>query len=100
MFHDAAGKPVATVPVTHVGQRAGVTMLALAEPIVAQRIRWRVTKLGSPHGTVGGAEIAFFVAGTPETEPRRIGIEAQTVQVIERQGGALVQPLKLIARSG
>jgi len=95
VFSDAAGKPVATAAVTHVGQRAGVTMLALAEPIVAQRVHWRVTKLGSPHGTVGGAEIAFFATGTSEPEPRGIIIEGQTVPVIERHGGALAQPLKL-----
>ena len=106
VFSDAAGKPLATAQVTHVNQRAGITFFALPGPVAAQRVRWRVTKLGSPHGTVGGAEIEFFAAGQPESSPRGIGIEARTVQMIDRKnvGGAsaprpsapaLVQPLRV-----
>ena len=62
---------------------------------MAQRVRWHVTKLGSPYGTVGGAEIKFFSASEPEAVPRGIGIAARTVQVIERKNGSLVQPLKV-----
>ena len=95
IFSDAAGKTVATAQVTHVNQRAGVTFFAPPKPVLAQRVRWRVTKLGSPHGTVGGAEIAFFAAGESEPVPRGVGIEARTMQIIERKAGALVQPLRV-----
>ncbi|MFA5191449.1 MAG: discoidin domain-containing protein [Verrucomicrobiia bacterium] len=106
VFSDAAGKPLATAQVTHVNQRAGITFFALPGPVTAQRVRWRVSKLGSSHGTVGGAEIEFFAAGQPESSPRGIGIEARTVQMIDRKnvGGAsaprpsapaLVQPLRV-----
>ena len=95
VFSDAAGKTLAKAQVTHVCQRAGITFFALAEPVAAQRVRWRVTQLGSPHGTVGGAAIEFFAAGQPEPSPRGIGIEARTVQIIERKDGKLVQPLKV-----
>ena len=95
VFSDAAGKPLGKAQVTHVSQRAGVTFFALPEPVTAQRVRWQVTKLGSPHGTVGGAEIEFFAASQPEPTPRGIGIEARTVQIIERKGGALAQPLRV-----
>ena len=106
VFSDAAGKPRATAQITHVNQRGGITFFAVAQPVMAQRVRWRVTKLGSPHGTVGGAEIEFFAAGDPEPSPRGIGIEARTVQIIERKNmegasaprpskPALVQPLRV-----
>ncbi|MCX6899129.1 MAG: glycosyl hydrolase-related protein [Verrucomicrobia bacterium] len=94
-FSDAAGRLLGKAQVTHVNQRAGVTFFALPEPVNAQRVRWRVTKLGSPHSTVGGAEIEFFAASKPEPSPRGIGIEALTVQMIDRKAGALVQPLRV-----
>ena len=95
IFSNAEGKPLATVQVPHVNRRAGVTFFALPDPVVAQRVRWHVTKLGSPHGTVGGAEIKFFTADEAEAAPRGIGIAAHAVQVIERQNSTLVQPLKV-----
>ncbi|OHE82855.1 MAG: hypothetical protein A2107_13160 [Verrucomicrobia bacterium GWF2_62_7] len=106
VFSDATGKRLTTAQVTHVNQRSGVTFFALPQPVTAQRVRWQVTKLGSPHGTVGGAEIEFFAASKPEPSPRGIGIEARAVQIIDRRnvGGAsaprpsaseLVQPLRV-----
>ncbi|MBM3892404.1 MAG: discoidin domain-containing protein, partial [Verrucomicrobia bacterium] len=106
VFSDAAGKRISTAQVTHVNQRAGVTFFALPGPVTAQRVRWRVTKLGSPHTCVGGAEIEFLAAGKPEPTPSGIGIEARRAPVIDRQnvGGAsaprpsvseLVQPLRV-----
>jgi alpha-mannosidase len=96
IFNNAEGKPLATVQVPHVNRRGGVTFFVLPQPVAAQHVRWHVTKLGSPYGTVGGAEIKFFSAGEPEAAPRGIGIAARTVQVIERQNGSLVQPLKVM----
>jgi len=92
VFSDAAGKPLGTAQVTHVNQRAGVTFFALPQPVTAQRVRWQVTKLGSPHACVGGAEIEFFAAGQPEPVPIRVGIAARTVQIIDRKN---TQPLRV-----
>jgi len=97
-FLDAAGAVVATVPVKHVSLRGGVTCVVLPSPISAQRVRWQVTGLGSPHGTVGGAEIAFYTAGKTESLPWAIALEPRSLQVVERQGTALVQPLKVTIR--
>jgi hypothetical protein len=95
VLSDGEGKALGTVGVTHVNQRGGVTLFALAEPVTAQRVRWRVTRLGSIHGTVGAAEIAFFTAGEPEATPSGITLEARGVPVLERQGGALLQPVRV-----
>jgi len=92
-FLDAAGAVVGTMPVKHSNQRGGVTTLTLPSPVTARRVRWQVTGLGSGHGTVGGAEIAFFRAGQSETLPRAITLEARTPQMVERRGAALVRPL-------
>lgn len=95
VFMDESGKPLAAVPVAHVNARAGVTFAALPEPVTARRVRWRVTRLGSQHGCAGGAEIEFFAASEPEVAPRGIGIDARVVQVIDRKGDSLVQPLRV-----
>ena len=95
-FLDETGQVVATVPVTHVDQRAGVTFLALPSPVTAQRVRWRITGLGAGHGTVGGAEIAFFKAGQTESAPTGLTLEATALQLLERKGSGLVQPVKVI----
>ena len=94
-FLDEAGTALASVPVQHVNQRAGVTYHALPEPVVARRVRWQVTKLGSHYSTVGGAELAFYAAGEAERMPQGIGIEAQAVAIIERQAEGQVQPLRV-----
>ena len=94
-FLDAAGNPLTTLKVPHLNQRGGVTAIALPEPVTAQRVRWRVTKLGGGHGTVGGAEIAFLGAGEPEGTPSALTIEAQTSPVVERHGDALQQSLRV-----
>ncbi len=94
-FLDGSGSVVATLPVTHVNQRAGVTVFVLPAPVTAQRVRWRVTGLGSRLTTVGGAEIAFFKAGQTEATPRGLTIQTQAPQLLQRQGGRLVEPLEV-----
>jgi len=94
-FLDDSGNIISTVPVKHVNQRGGVTFLALPAPVSAQRVRWQVTELGSQYGTVGGAEIAFFNTGQAESAPRGITIESRAPQMLEREGAALVRPLKI-----
>jgi alpha-mannosidase len=94
-FLDGSGSVVGTVPVRHVNQRGGVTILTLPSPVTAQRVRWQVTGLGSHYGTVGGAEIAFFTAGEKESLPRGITVETRAPQLVERAGAELVRPLKV-----
>src|ERR1035437_8255998 len=94
-FLDGCGSVVSKVPVKHVNQRGGVTVLTLPAPVTARRVRWQVTGLGAGYGTVGGAEIAFFTAGETESLPRGITIESRAPQLLEREGAALIRPLKV-----
>ena len=52
--------------------------------------------MGAGLATVGGAEIAFFSAGKPESQPAATTLEVRAPQLLERQGAALVQSLKVI----
>lgn len=96
IFLDSDGKPTQTIPVTHVDKPAGVTFFVLPNPVSAQRLRWRVTKLGPKNfGTVGGAEITFFAAGAPEPTPARDTIEARVSPLLQKDAGPGVQTIKL-----
>jgi hypothetical protein len=97
LFSDVADfkTPLATVKVKHVAEPGATTFAAFA-PVTARYVRWQVTAV--PPGrsrNVGGKSIAFFAAGEPVKTPNGIGIEARTVQIIERKDGKLVQPLKV-----
>jgi alpha-mannosidase len=95
IFLDAAGQILSTVPVTHVNRSGGVTTLIFSTPVIAHRVRWHITGLGSPFSTVGGAGIAFFTSSEAESAPERITIRARQVQLLEGKGNGLVQPLKV-----
>lgn len=87
---------VVKVPITHVNRRAGVTFVALPEPVLARHVRWRVTELGPDrYGTVGGAEIAFFTSGEPEAAPSGIGLEVQAPSILKKKGDGLVRPIQV-----
>jgi hypothetical protein len=92
-FSDESGKPVTAVEIQHVNQRGGITFKVLPAPIIAQRARWQVTRLGSGPGTVGGAELAFFSTGLTDAVPVGISIQARAVQLLEYRNSALIQPL-------
>ncbi len=94
-FLDTSGAVVSTVPVKHVNQRGGVSCAVLPSPVTARRARWRVTGLGSQHGTVGGAEIVFLAAGKRESLPGGATLEVQAPQLAERGGQGLVRPMKV-----
>ena len=95
-FTDSAGRVVARESVRHVNQRGGETFFVLPQPVTAQRVRWRVTALGPQgYGTVGGAEIGFFTAGKAEAAPRSLSVTAKVLPLLERQGTALVQLVKI-----
>src|SRR5436190_11041722 len=92
-FSDENGKTILTVEIKHVNQRKGTTLKVLPSPVTAQRARWRVSQLGTDLGTVGGAEVAFFTTGTTDAAPVAVTIQAEPLQLLEYQNGALVQPL-------
>ena len=60
-------------------------------------MRWQVTSvLPGRSPNVGGQSIEFFAAdGEPEATPAGIGIDVQTLPIIERQADAAVQPLRV-----
>lgn len=92
-FLNAAGQTVATQPVRHVNRRAGETFFVLPAPVTAQRVRWRITALGSRYSTVGGAEIEFFAAGDPEPTLARDTLAIKALPFL-RQADA-TQPVRV-----
>ncbi|MGE5610505.1 MAG: glycoside hydrolase family 38 C-terminal domain-containing protein [Bacillota bacterium] len=96
VFLDGEGRVMGTVPVTHVNKRGGETFLTLSTPISAQRVRWHVTKLGQADlRAVGGAEIAFFAAGDPETSCTRDRIETRISPLLRKDGVLGVQSTRI-----
>ena len=86
---------VATVKVRHVDE-PGATTFAAFTPVNARYVRWQVTSvLPGRSRNVGGQGIEFFTAGPAEASPHGLEIDARTVQVVERQGNGLLQPLKI-----
>ena len=71
-FLDSAGAVVRTLAVKHTNTRGGETFLLLTNPVTAQRVRWRVTKITSRiFNAVGGAEMGFFRTELREPRPKR-----------------------------
>ena len=97
VFSDAADfqNVLAKVPIRHVDE-VGATTFAAFPPVTARYVRWQVTSvLPGRSPNVGGQAIEFFAAGPAEPRPSGIGIEGRTVQIVERQGDNLFQPLKV-----
>jgi len=95
VFVDANGIEVATVPVTHVNQRGGETFAVFPKPVTAQRVKWRVTKLGpQDYGTVGGAEIGFYAAGPAESRPARDTVQVKAAPIVRETATGSVQTLR------
>jgi alpha-mannosidase len=93
---DEGGREQGRVVVTHVNRKGGVTFQAFERPVEVRRVRWQVRKLGPQnYGTVGGAEIAFYGAGDPQSLPTGVKIEARALSLAERRDGELVQPLRV-----
>ena len=96
VFMDHSGAIVGREQIQHKNKRGGVTFCAFSSPIIAQNVRWRITKLGPDrHGTVGGAEISFYTKGEPEKLPLGIRMEAQTFSIVYGKADIQNQPLKL-----
>src|SRR5579859_1280026 len=95
-FMDEAGNALSSLAVKHINERGGVTFFVFPSPVMARKVRWQVTELGSGLSTVGGAEIAFFTTWANEAEPRGIEIESRSLQLRERNGEVQTQPLKVL----
>lgn len=95
-FLDDANKELLRLGVKHVNERAGVTFFTFPSTVVARKVRWQVTELGTGLGTVGGAEISFYTSGPAEDQPRAITIGSREIQLREKNGEAQTQPLKLL----
>jgi hypothetical protein len=86
-------RPVATVKVKHVNQRAGVTFAAFA-PVTARYVRWKVTAAGR-HGCLGGKEITFYAAGPREKQPSRVALRLAGVPTVLATSAGRVQPVRV-----
>ena len=96
VFSDAGGQTIATVPVPHVSTPGGETYVTLPSPVLARRVHWRVTRLGTQGvTTVGGAEISFYAAGEPEATPRRTTLEPKLAPIARKEAAGLTQPLRI-----
>ena len=86
-FFDENGQPISSVTVKHVNRPRGETFFILPTPIIAQRVKWRVTKLGnSGYAAVGGAEISFLESEPEEPAPNHDEIEIHFLPVLEKSG--------------
>ena len=84
-----------TVEVRHANTRGGTTCSAFP-PVTARYVRWQVTAVGPKrYGTVGGAEIGFFAAEAPESEPTRIEVQCSDVEAVLRSDDRLTQPVEV-----
>lgn len=87
------GQPGKTFAITHANARGGETFFVFDAPVPAQRVRWRITALGSPHGTVGGAELEFFATGEPEAALAKNTLEAKALPFLRRADST--QPVRV-----
>jgi len=96
-FGDAADfkDALETIDVVHANTRGGTTCVAFP-PVTARYARWQVTAVGPQrYSTVGGAEIAFFAAQTPEPFPKRIDVQCHDVEAVLRNDDGLTQPIEV-----
>jgi hypothetical protein len=92
---DSAGSVIGTFQVKHPNKRGAEMFFPLPQSVAAQRARWRVAQLGSPHGTVGGAELVFYRKGQTEPTPSGVTVQTTVPQMLERRGNQLVQTVQV-----
>lgn len=89
-------RPVGRVTVAHANTRGGTTFARFA-PTTARYVRWQVTSLGPQgYGTVGGAEIKFYMAEPKEKIPTRIQVRLIADPAVLANNGVPVQPLRAV----
>jgi hypothetical protein len=87
--------PIAAVAIVHANAR-GATTIASFPSVTARYVRWQVTGLNAKrHGTVGGAEIAFFTAAASDPAPVRDAILIQPAQLVVQDGPRQYQPVAI-----
>lgn len=92
-FYDCDGKLISTVPVKHVTEPGGTTFFVLPSAVIAQRVKWRVTRLGDDSfPAVGGAEISFFASGEDDPAPTGDSIDVDSLPCVDKQGN---QPISI-----
>ena len=85
---------LATETIDHVNAPGGTTVAVFREPHVARYVRWKVTQLSAQgHTCVGGRDIRFFTADSPESEPRRDAVSIRAIQAVLRNEQELVRPV-------
>jgi alpha-mannosidase len=90
-FFDGNGQLISTASVKHVNQPGGETIFILPSPVTAQRVKWRVTKLGGHARAVGGAEISFLTVAGSDMSPNRDRIAVKFISILEKNGKQPVQ---------
>lgn len=86
-FYDADGKLIYSASVKHVNEPGGTTFFVLPSAVVAQRVKWHVTRLGNASfPAVGGAEISFFTGGAGDPVPSKDSIEVHPLPCLDRDG--------------
>jgi len=96
-FFDAQGAVCGQFIVRHANMRGGETFFVLPAPVTARAVRWQITGLGPQHyRTVGGAEVLFYAAGTPEERPSREKFSFKFLDISRKDALGLRQPARLI----
>lgn len=96
VFMDDQGTILTSAPIAHTNRPAAQTVVVLPAPVMAQRVKWRVTQLGPQNfGTVGGAEVAFFTAEPLDATPMRDSLTVKQTPVLENAPEGPVQTLRV-----
>lgn len=91
-FFDGNGQLVSSMSVTHTNRPGGETFLIFPSPVTAQRVKWRVTKVGDPSFiAVGGAELSFLTSEASDPLPTRDKIEARFLPCVDKDGSQPIQ---------
>ena len=90
-FFDGNGQLISTASVKHVSQPGEETFFVLPSPVTAQRVTWRITKLGGPARTLRGVEISFLTVAGSDASPNRDQIDVKFLSILEKNGKQLAQ---------
>ena len=83
---DAERRVTGTATFLHANVRGGETFFVFPTPVDAQRVSWRVTRLGSGYSTVGAADLEFFSVEQPEARPVRDKVGVRPMPFLDKDG--------------
>ncbi|MHB8863895.1 MAG: glycoside hydrolase family 38 N-terminal domain-containing protein, partial [Pirellulaceae bacterium] len=90
---------LATEPIDHVNTPGGTTTALFREPRVARFVRWKVTQLNAQgHSCVGGRDIRFFTADSPDASPHRDIVSLDSLPALLRDAKGPVRPVTVTIR--